>query len=100
MTTEEFKSYLKNSQEKDCFIYTKKSIIKIIKEADNWSKDWFLLFICILARIKKGHGTQDCKKKEGKVVCLPAGKDNYMAVFFLKHQEKQYLIYDFKIEKR
>ena len=100
MTAEEFKNYIRYSQENDSFCYSKNVLIKILGNIGSWENDWFQIYKRILARIKKGHGSQDGANNDGKVVCLPAGKENFMAVFFSLLPEKGFFIYDFKTGKR
>ena len=100
MVTEELKCYIRHSQENDRFNYSANALKRILKSAGGWKKDWLTVFMLILARIKKGYGTQDGANTTGRVVALPVDKARCMEVFFTPQPEKRYLIYDFKIYKR
>jgi len=101
MEREELDCFIWNTQNNDWLSYTESAVKKILKESDNWTKDWSTIFTRILARIKGTGGTADnaaINVKE-KVVNLPVNKKQCMIVFF-ERQKSGCLIYDFKIGNR
>ena len=101
MIEEELDHFIWSTQNNDWLSYTEGAVKKILKESNNWTKDWSTLFTRILSRIKGTGGTADnpaINEKE-KIVNLPLGKKYYMGVYF-EWQKSGCLIYDFKIGKR
>lgn len=101
MVKEELDRFIWSTQNNDWLSYTENSVKKILKESDNWTKDWSTVFTRIIARIKGTGGAVDnaAMNEKEKAVGLPLGKEYYMKVFF-ERQKGGCVIYDFKICKR
>jgi hypothetical protein len=101
ITKEELDSFIGKTQNNDWFTYTENAINKILKESNNWTKDWSTVFKRILARIKRTGGAVNpaSKDKNGRIAGLPLGKRYYMSVLF-QPQKGGCLIYDFRISEK
>ena len=99
MAVEELEQYIRKALSDDLFSYTEGLIKIILKESDNWTKDWSIVFKSILTRIRKTGGTINTAVENGRIVNLPLGKKYYMVLFF-EQQKGGYFIYNFKINKR
>ena len=98
MPTDDIKSYIYSSLENG-FTYAN-STETALRESLSWSKDKVTVFKRILARIKKGQGSQDIDNPNGKFVNLPLpfGK-KYMTVFFEPRPKHQFYIYKIVIDQ-
>jgi len=104
MVEGEFERFIRDTRDNDWLSYTGIALRKILKESDNWTKDWTTLFMRILGRIKKTYfagstaNPADPDTKEEKVISLPLTGKQCMTVFFIR-QKGGCLIYDFKIDE-
>lgn len=101
MPRDRLSSYLLNSKENDCFDYydggSMRKITDSYDKAGGRQNYWFSVFVRVLARIKKKHGSPDPNNKDGKIVHLSYGRKECMAVFFIPEPNGRYTIYDFQI---
>jgi len=100
MIKEELKHFLISTQENDWLSYTDSAFNKILKESNNWTKDWSVAFTRALVRVKAGgHINQAEKAAKGRMVVFPLNKGYIMSLLF-QQQKSGCVIYDFKISKR